>query len=73
MATDAQNLQTMKSNLLAYLATESANPKPSYSAPNGQSVSWDSHRTSIMQQVKEIDQQLAAAGGPWEEVAEGIT
>lgn len=62
MATDAENMATVISNLLAYLATESANPKPSYSI-DGQSVSWDQHRASIMQQIREM-QDMAA--GPFE-------
>ena len=65
MATDAENIVTIRSNLLAYLATESANPKPSYSI-DGQSVSWDQHRTSIMQQISELNELIAAADGPWE-------
>lgn len=72
MATDAENLLTIRSNLLAKLAEISADPKPSYSI-NGQSVSWDQHRQSLLNEVKMINEQLAAITGPYEVVHEGIT
>ena len=65
MATDIQNIATIKSNLLAALATESANPKPSYSI-DGQNVDWNGYRASLLKQIADLDAILAAAGGPWE-------
>lgn len=72
MATDAENLATIRSNLLAYIATESANPKPSYSI-DGQSVSWADHMASLWRQLESLNEQIAAAGGPFEVVEEAIT
>ena len=59
MATDAENLATIKSNYLAELAAESANPKPSYLI-DGQSVQWTAYRNSLLQKVAEIDKMIAA-------------
>lgn len=71
MATDAQNIATIKSNLLAALATESASPKPSYSI-DGQQVDWNGYRAAMMKQIADCDALLAVAAGPWEEVIEGV-
>lgn len=65
MATDAENLATIKSNLLAQLATMSASPKPNYSI-NGQSVSWQSLYDSLWSQLEKINEQLASTAGPFE-------
>ena len=72
MATDAQNIATIRSNLLASLATESASPKPSYSI-DGQSVDWNGYRKAITQQIKDLDELLAASQGPIEEIVQGST
>lgn len=64
MATDAENIATIRSNLLAALATESANPKPSYSV-DGQSVSWTEWRAGILKQIADLD-ALGAATTPFE-------
>jgi hypothetical protein len=68
MATDAENIATIRSNLLAALATESANPKPSYSV-DGQTVSWTEWRAGILKQIADLN-TLAAAATPFEYVTE---
>lgn len=71
MASDADNLATIRSNILATLASESANPKPSYNI-NGQNVDWNGYRASLMQQLKGVN-ELMAQVGVYTEVVEGIT
>lgn len=71
MATDLENLLTIRSNLLASLAEISVNPKPTYSI-NGQSVSHDQHRQSLLAEVKEINALITQADGPYEVIHEGI-
>lgn len=71
MATDAENLATIRSNILATLATESANPKPTYSIA-GQNVDWNGYRNSLMQQLKDINAQMDAISGPWEVAVQGL-
>jgi hypothetical protein len=73
MATYLENLTTARDNFAAKLAEVSANPKPSYSAPNGQSFNWVEYMRFLQEQVDKLNAQLSAQGGPWEEVAEGIT
>ncbi len=65
MPTNAENIATIKSNLLTALATESASPKPSYSI-DGQQVDWNGYRASLLKQIADLDAILAAAAGPWE-------
>lgn len=65
MATDAANIATIRSNLLTALATESANPKPSYSV-DGQSVDWNGYRASVLKQIADLNSLMAAAEGPYE-------
>ena len=71
MATDAENLATIRSNLISVMVTESAAPKPSYSI-DGQSVSWTEYRTSLLSQIKQIDELTASTSGPWEVSVTGI-
>lgn len=68
MATDAQNIATIRSNLLTALATESANPKPSYSI-DGQSFDWNGYRAAIMKQIADLNALLAAAEGSYEVIS----
>lgn len=71
MATDSDNLATIQSNILATLATESANPKPSYNI-NGQSVDWNGYRAALMQQLKDLQAMRPMVDGPWEVAIEGM-
>jgi hypothetical protein len=57
MATDAENIATIKSNALATLAEITASPKPSYNI-DGQSVSWTEYQKMLMEQVGWADGQL---------------
>jgi len=66
MATDAENIATIRSNILTALATESANPKPSYSI-NGQQVDWNGYRAALLKQL----QDLPSLEGPVELITEG--
>lgn len=65
MATDAENIATIRSNLLTKLATESANPKPSYSI-DGQSVDWNGYRAALMKQIADLNAMAAQVNGPFE-------
>lgn len=75
MATDAENLATRKSAILAELAamtSTSSGGKPSYSI-NGQAVSHTEYRLSLYEELSRIDQLMAAAQGPFEEIGEAFT
>ena len=62
MPSDAEQIATIKSNLLAVLATESANPKPSYNV-DGQQVDWNGYRSAILGQIAALNSLQAAATG----------
>ena len=72
MPTDAEQIATIRSNLLAALATESANPKPSYNI-DGQQVDWNGYRTAILGQIMALNNLQAAAVGAFEELGEATT
>ena len=67
MATNAENIATIKANLLTALATESASPKPSYSV-DGQSVDWNGYRASLLAQIASLNALLSTEAGPFEDV-----
>ena len=70
MATDLENLIAIRSNLLAALRTESANPKPSYTVGN-QSVDWNGYRAALLQQIEQINAQMAGVE-PFEVEVQGV-
>jgi hypothetical protein len=72
MAGDAEQIATIRSNLLTALATESANPKPSYNI-DGQQVDWNGYRTAILGQIMALNNLQAAAVGAFEELGEATT
>lgn len=72
MATNAENIATIKANLLSALATESASPKPSYSI-DGQQVDWNGYRAAITKQISDLNLLLMAEQGPVEDVLQGVT
>ena len=72
MPTDAEQIATIKSNLLAALATESANPKPSYNI-DGQQVDWNGYRNAILCQIAALNSLQSAATGAFEEIGEATT
>lgn len=63
------DLQDAKTNLIANLKAISVNPKPTYNI-DGQSVSHDAYRASLLQSIRDINELLAAEGDdnyePWE-------
>ena len=65
MATDAENIATIRSNLLTALVTESANPKPSY-AIDGQSVDWNGYRAALLKQIADLNALMSSLDGPFE-------
>jgi len=66
MATDAQNLQTVYSNLVNILNTISANPKPTYSL-DGKSVSWIEYYNMVFNNLQNVRRQMIFADGPFEQ------
>jgi len=57
MPTALEYLQTAKENLLAKIATISANPKPDYEI-DGQRVSHQAYQESLLSQIKLINQLI---------------
>jgi hypothetical protein len=62
MATDLQNLQSIRSNLLQEVANETAyvaanGPKPTYSI-DGQAVSWTEWLTARLAQIERLNDLL---------------
>lgn len=70
MPTDAENLATTKSNMLATLASITANPKPTYSI-DGQTVSWTEYQKFLLESIERIN-TLLNSEGPYEEISIGI-
>ena len=60
MPTDAQQLATIKSQMLANLVAITENPKPSYMI-DGQSVQWGAYHRMLIDQLAAIDDQINAA------------
>jgi len=65
MATDLENLNTIRSNILAKLASESSSPKASYSI-DGQSVDYNGWYQAMWSQLQQVNKQINSAGGPFE-------
>ena len=72
MASDAENIVAIRSALYAALATEAANPMPSYSI-DGQSVDWNGYRAAVLKQIADLNGLLATASGAFEEIGEATT
>lgn len=69
MATNAQNLASIKASLLASLALETAyqethGPKPDYSL-DGESYQWTAWREAILRKVTELNKLIQLEDGPW--------
>lgn len=71
MATDAEQLATIKTQTLAVIVTITADPKPSY-AIDGQNVSWGDYLAKLQATVAWCDKQLAASA-PFEVHSTGYT
>jgi len=65
MTTDAENLATIRTNLLTKLAAVSSSPKASYSI-DGQSVSWNDYYMMLWRQLEMVNQQMTSVGGAFE-------
>jgi hypothetical protein len=50
---EQEDLATIAENIRAILVEITANPKPSYSI-NGKSVSWESYKTSLMNDLRSL-------------------
>lgn len=72
MPTASENLQTAINNLASALATESANPKPSYSI-NGESVDWNGYRAAMLKQIRDMSDLVDDLNGPFDVVVSGMT
>ena len=59
MATDLENLRTIRSQILSELASLTAERKPTYSV-DGQTFSWNDYRSRLVSDLREIDAQIAA-------------
>ncbi len=69
---DATNLASARSNLLAELVTVTASSQKSYSI-DGQSVDHNAYRMSLLKSLREINELMAAIGGPYEVETVGET
>lgn len=68
MASDVDNLKTIRSNYIATLATESSfqvanGPKPSYSI-DGETVNWDTWRDSMTAKIDAITEMIVKLQAP---------
>ena len=71
MATDAEQIATIKTQTLANIVAITANPKPNYNI-DGQSISWGDYLKQLQDTVAWCDTQLNAAE-PFEEKSYGYT
>lgn len=69
--TDAERIQTIKSQTLATLEQITSSPKPSYSI-NGQSVSWGDYLRQLRETIEWCDKQLNAEA-PYEIHSQAFT
>lgn len=72
MASDADQIATIRSNLLAALVADSINPKPSYNI-DGQQVDRNGWRTAILGEIAALNALLSSATGAFEEIGEATT
>ncbi len=71
MATDAENLVAIRSNILQRLADITAQPKPSYDI-DGQDVKWNEYQKMLFDQLTATDSAIAS-GGPFVVETQAIT
>ena len=60
MPTDLEQLQAIKTNLLARIVEVTSKPKPSYKSATGQQVDWNGYLRELRQQLKDISAALVA-------------
>ena len=56
------DITTSRDRLASVLATESLDPRPNYTV-DGRTVSWDTYRNSLVQQIRDLNQMVINAGG----------
>ena len=71
MSTDAEQLQTIRSQTLALIAELTANPKPTYTI-DGQQVSWGAYLVRLQATVDWCERKLAGQE-PFEIRSRGTT
>ena len=71
MATDLEQMRTIRTQTLAIIAELTANPKPTYYI-DGQTVSWNSYLTNLQATVDWCERKLAGEE-PFEIHSRGIT
>ena len=59
MAIDAEQLATIKSQVLALLVDLTENPKPTYDI-DGQEILWSEYQRMLFAQLKDINAQINA-------------
>ena len=64
MATNLQQLQTIKAQVLANLAELTLNPKPTYTI-DGVSIPWTEYHQMLLTQLSNINDLLVVEGGPF--------
>jgi len=62
----ADDLATIRDNIVARLKDISENPKPSY-VIDGQEIRWQEYFTSLMNALDKINEQIDRNDGPFEE------
>ncbi len=71
MPTDAEQLATIKSQVLANLVAITTTPKPSYNI-DGQQVGWNEYHKMLVEQLKNIN-ELIGVDTPFELHHQGFT
>jgi len=71
MPTDAEQLATIKSQVLALLVDLTENPKPTYNV-DGQNVSWTEYQRMLFERLDNINAQINAEG-PYEHHSQGFS
>lgn len=71
MATDAEQIATIRTQTLARIVEITASPKPSYTI-DGQQVLWSDYLRQLQSTVAWCDEQVAAAE-PFEVTSQGYT
>lgn len=71
MATDAAQLDTIKTQTLALIVDLTENPKPSYMV-DGQSIQWSAYMNMLKSTIDWVNKQIAAET-PFEVISQGFT
>ncbi|MBC8291475.1 MAG: hypothetical protein H8E37_14330 [Planctomycetes bacterium] len=71
MPTNAEQLETIKANVLAILVDLTENPKPTYTI-DGQKVAWAEYFKTLTDQLAVIDEQLTSED-PFEIIQQAIS